>query len=265
MRLPNMSFFVTYILPVFYLALFSFLLQRSKFLRQNGFRPWFIVAFFIMKCIAGMINDYSSFVYQGDVVLYSNDGFALYKTLLHDPAAFVAATRQMFVVHDLSFLQSQSTIVRTVFETIKFIHFLFDIFSFGNVYTNTILFNGFTCMALFRCWIFLKNYSNSFIPGAILYLFPSAFFNSSNILKEGFCVVIISLLLPLCYKFFIQVKAKQILLVTLLFAVMFFFKFFSYYLLCLMCRVKNCRSEQLSVFEYLLIILANCDMQSHYY
>lgn len=220
-----MIFFVAYILPFIYLALFSFLLQRNCFLRQNGFKPWFVVVFFLFKCLAGIINDYSSFLFSGDVVLYFNDGLALYHTLLHDPGNFMQMLKQMFSISDFGLFNSQSSFIRTVFEAIKFIHFVLNIFSFGNVYTNTILFNGLTCMAIFRCWIFLNNYSKTRVTGAILFLFPSAFFFSSNILKEGISVVILSILIPICYRVFQNARLKYLSVCFLLLLVLFFFKF----------------------------------------
>jgi hypothetical protein len=220
-----MSFFTIYILPFFYLLLLSFLLQRNKFLLQNGFSKTFIILFFIAKCLAGVINDHTSLQYNGDVGLYFNDGLILYQTFLKDPAAFSKMVGQMFSISDFSLLNSHSSFIRTVFEGIKFIHFIADILSFGNVYTNTILFNGIASLVILRCWVFLKHYSSGWAAGAILFLMPSAFFFTSNILKEGLCFMLMAAILPLTYSLFQNIHFKKKLLLVVCYLLLFFFKF----------------------------------------
>lgn len=220
-----MAFFVSYILPVIYLVLLSFLLQRNRYLRQHGFSRYFIAGFFVARCIAGMVSDYLAFQYLGDVTLYYGDGLQLYQTLKSDPGAFAAAVKQMFSISDFNILSSQSGFIRAVFEGIKFIHFIADIFSFGNVYTNTILFNGLITTVLLRCWVFLNKYSGSRVAGAWLFLMPSAFFYTSNILKEGLCFALIAALLPLCYEAFAKISPGKIIKILVLFVALFFFKF----------------------------------------
>jgi hypothetical protein len=221
----TMVFFVAYMLPFIYLVLISFLLQRNKWLQQNGFSARFIVAFFVLRCIAGFVNDYISFKINGDVVLYYNDGLALYQTLLQSPSQFVIMLKQMFSIHDFLLFNSHSSFIRAVSEGVKFIHFAFNFVSLGNVYTNTILFNGIAAVVFFKCWIFLNNYTKSWFAGAWLFLMPSAFFFTSNILKEGLCYLLMALLLPACFAFFKKSRLLQVIKLLLLFALLFFFKF----------------------------------------
>lgn len=191
----------------------------------NGFSPLAIIVFFTAKCVAGIINDFMGMHYGWDVKLYFEDGLALYQTLLHSPAGFMAMLKQMFTIDDFALLNSHSDFIRTVSEGIKFIHFIANLFSGGNVYTNTILFNGLTTLAFLRCWIFLKNYTSGWVTGAWLFLLPSAFFYTSNILKESLAYAIIAILLPLGYKIYQSFRVKSFTVCFILFCLLFFFKF----------------------------------------
>jgi hypothetical protein len=192
---------------------------------QNGFSKKFITAFFIGKCIAGVINDYTSFRYNGDVGVFFNDGLILYQTLLKEPAAFAGMVKHMFAISDFSLLNPDSSFIKTVFEGIKFIHFFANLFSGGNVYTNTILFNGIASLVFLRCWVFLKQYSSGWTAGAILFLMPSAFFFTSNILKEGLCFVLMAAIMPETYRLMQIIRFRKVLVFVVCYLLLFFFKF----------------------------------------
>jgi hypothetical protein len=133
--------------------------------------------------------------------------------------------RQMFSITDFSLLNPDSSFIRTVFEGIKFIHFIADFFSFGNVYTNTILFNGIASLVMLHCWVFLKHYTSGWAAGAILFLMPSVFFFTSNILKEGLCFVLMAVIMPVVYGLFQIISFKKIWVLVTCFLLLFFFKF----------------------------------------
>ena len=219
-----MIFFTVYILPFIYLILLCFLLQRNRFLLRNGFSKFFIATFFLGKCLAGVINDYTSFQYVSDVGMYFKDGLILYQTLFQNPAEFVGMVRQMFSISDFSMLDPNSSFIRSVFEGIKFIHFLANILSFGNVYTNTILFNGISALVLLRWWVFLKNYTGGWLAGGLLFLVPSCFFFTSNILKEGLCFLLMAWMLPEAFHLFQNPRFKTFLIILFAFLLLFFFK-----------------------------------------
>jgi hypothetical protein len=223
-----MNFLVRFVLPLFYFVLLAFLLVRNKYLLQNGISKFAIVLFFTAKCVAGILADFISLHYfrnGGDNWLYFSDGLKLYQTLMHDPPGFVLVLKQMFTVSDFGLLNPHSDFIRTVFEGIKFIHFIGNIFSFGSIYTNTILFNALACLSFLRCWIFLKKYTGDWMAGAWIFLIPSAFFYTGNILKEGIAYVLIAALLPLAYKVYSNFKVRLLVPIVMLFLLLFFFKF----------------------------------------
>lgn len=223
-----MNLITSYLLPLFYFVLLAFLLKRNKYLLNNGVSKIAIVAFFTAKCIAGILADYISIRYfrnGGDNWLYFSDGLKLYQTLMHNPSDFVQMLKQMFTIKDFGLLNANSDFIRTVFEGIKFIHFVANLFSFGNVYTNTILFNALASLGFLRCWIFLKKYTGDWMAGAWIFLMPSAFFYSANILKEGIAYILIAAMLPLVYKLHKSFRVHHFTVFVLLFLLLFFFKF----------------------------------------
>lgn len=223
-----MNILIRYLLPVFYFGLLAFLLRRNKYLLTNGFRPWVIVSFFSAKCAAGIIADYISIHYfkeGGDNWLYFSDGLQLYQTLIHSPSNFAAEIKRMFYIEDLDLFNPHSDFIRTVSEGIKFIHFIANLFSFGNIYTNTILFNSVATLVYLRCWVFFYRYTSGWIGGAIIFLVPSSFFYTANILKEGLAFLLIAMLIPLAFSLSKKTAIRQLAAFILLFLLLFFFKF----------------------------------------
>ncbi len=178
--------------------------------------------------MAGIAYDYISLKYipkGGDIPLFYGDGLELYKLFVHNPAAGFQQLRQMFSIHDVDILNSHSSFIRRVFDGIKLIYFMFDFFSFGNLYTDTILFNGFSVFAFLRVGVFLKKHFNSKVPFIWIFLMPSAFFYTSAIFKEGIVFILMCLMLPLAYKIYQSLTAKRFGIFLVLFIFLFFFKF----------------------------------------
>ncbi len=224
-----MNVFVNILLPLFWFAALAFLLIRNKYLQQNGIPAWLIVSFFTAKCLAGFLYSYVALKYvpnRGDIWPFFEDGLALYKTFLQSPAAFISQVKQMFDISDVGVMNSHSDFIRTAFEGIKFIHFILNLFSFGNLYTNTILFNGLAVWLFLRCCICLREYSGSWVPGAWIFLFPSAFLYSSGIHKEGIVLILIAALLPLSCQLYKRAGFFKFFSFLLLFLLFFFLKFF---------------------------------------
>ena len=220
-----MHLFISYLLPLFYFALLAFLLQRNKYLLGNGFSRLFIILFFTAKCLTGMFADYLSLFYTSDIRLYFKDGLELYQTLLHNPSAFINLLQQKFAIQNFDLFNSHSGFIQAVFESIKFIQFILNLFSGGNLYTNTILFNGLATILLLRFWIFLKKYTSGWMAGAWIILMPSAFFYTSNMLKEALAGILLAVLIPLAYKLYKTIRLKNVVAFLVLFCFLFFFKF----------------------------------------
>ena len=220
-----MHLLIDYFFPFFYFILLAFLLQRNKFLLSNGFSPWIIVVFFTAKCLAGILSAYLSLFYSSDLRLNFNDGLELYQTLLHNPSLFINLLREKLAIQDLDLFNSQSGFIHAVFVSFKFIQVIANLLSGGNIYTNTILFNGLATLVFLRFWIFLKNYTSGWATGAWLFLLPSAFFYTSNILKEAIACALIAMLLPMGYKLYKSFRFLSFTVCIILFCLLFFFKF----------------------------------------
>jgi hypothetical protein len=178
--------------------------------------------------MAGIVYDYVSIKYipkGGDIPLFYGDGLQLYKTFLQNPTGGYQQLHQMFSFKDVDILNSHSNFINTVFESIKLIYFILDFFSFGNLYTDTILFNGLAAFAFLHGGIFLRKYFNSFVPFILCFFMPSAFFYTSAIFKEGLVVILICFMLPLAFKIYQSASIKRVSFFLLLFTLLFFFKF----------------------------------------
>jgi len=222
-----MEFIIKYALPVFYIVIIAWLLQRNKYLKNYGFAPWFIVLFFVGKCFSGLLFSYISMKYipNPDMEMFFNDGLHLYQTFMRSPSEFVQLLRKIFDVHDINLMDTKSDFIRAVFDGIKFFHFILNLFSFGNFNTNIILFNGIAAYSFLRCWAFLNTYLKTPVAGIWIFLFPSAFFYTSGMLKEGFTFTIICAMIPLAVKMSRAFTAGKLLSFFLLFILLFFFKF----------------------------------------
>lgn len=224
-----MRIFIDSILPFLYLPAIALMLTRCSTFTRHKLPAVLILLFFISKCIAGILYSYIALKYitnRGDIWPFYEDGLELYQTLIYHPSSFVNRVQEMFTIRDIAALNSQSDIAKSAFEGIKFIQFIFNLLSFGNLYTNTILFNGLATWAFIRCWIFLKEQLQGWIAGGWLFLFPSAFFYTSGIHKEGIIFILMALLIPVCCKIVSKYSIKRCLLASLLFFLFVFFKFF---------------------------------------
>jgi hypothetical protein len=223
-----MGFVLKYLLPLLYVIILCWLLQRDKKLLTNGVSRRLIILFFLGKCLAGIAYSYVMvhFIPKGDdIALLFGGGLEMYQTFMHSPAEFFEQMRQLFTIDDFRLGHTDSDFIRTVFEGMRFIHFILDLFSFGHLYTNVILFNALAAWLFLRCWVFLKNYLGSWTIGAWVFLFPSAFFYTSGILKEGIEMVLIAAILPIAYHLSKRITFGGTIGFLLLFVLLFFFKF----------------------------------------
>lgn len=187
------------------------------------------MGFWIAKCLAGALYNWVALHYipnQGDIWGYYADGLTLFRTVLDDPLEIGPLLRQTFLPGDLNLTNTDSDFVRNAFEGIKFIHLLLNFLSGGNIYTNTILFNGIALVVFLRCWVFLKKETGGWAAGAWLFLFPSAFFYSSAIHKEGIVLILLATLLPLFRSFYHKPGILNSLGILLFTSLLLFFKVF---------------------------------------
>ena len=219
---------INYILPLVYLVLIGLFFAKSKSLRKTEFTTRFKVGFVWLKCLAGVVYAFvmMHLIPKGDDVgLLFGGGLKIYHAFLDSPADFPAYLANMFAINDFRLGHTDSDFVRTVFDGIRFIHFLLDLFSFGNLYTNVILFNAISAFLFLKCWQYLKRHLGSMLIGAFIFLFPSSFFYSSGILKEGLVLVLMAAVISLCLKYRQRKQLKVLLAIVFGMLLMFFFKF----------------------------------------
>jgi hypothetical protein len=131
----------------------------------------------------------------------------------------------MFTITDFNIGKTDSDFIRTVFDGIKFIHFLLNFLSGGYLYTNVLLFNGLAAFLLLRCWVYLKKLTGSWWLGAWLFLFPSSFFFTSVLLKEGIEYCIMAAIIPLLLSEGEKFSFRRAIALPILFFLLFFFKY----------------------------------------
>lgn len=223
-----MNVLINWILPLVYCAFLAWLLMKNNFLQLGGLNQKFIVLFFLAKCFVGFIAVYISlrfFKNGGDIYKIHNEALDLYHLLFKRPKVFLSQLHDFFKINDFNLIDSKSGIIQGAFNGIKLLNLFFDFFSFGNIFTNIILFNGLASWVFLRCWVFIKKTLKTEASSIWIFLMPSVFFYTTLILKEGIVFIIISLILPLAYQFFKLVTPLRFIAFIILFALLFFIKF----------------------------------------
>jgi hypothetical protein len=208
---------------------FRFCFFKSKLLRRGGILPVYSLVFLYGKILTGLLYTFIMVRYipaaAADIDLFYGDGLIMYETFWQNPAGFPAYLAEIFSITDLSIGHTDSDFIRTVFDGIKFIHFLLDFLSGGHLYTNVLLFNGLATWLFLRCWVYLRQFLGHWWMGGWIFLFPSAFFFTSVVLKEGIELCLIAAILPLIINGIKAFNIGRLLLLLLLTGLLFFFKY----------------------------------------
>jgi hypothetical protein len=224
-----LNFLLTYILPIFYALLLGFALFKSRLLKEGGIPPVFSLLFLYGKILTGLLYTYIMVQYipaaAADIDLFYGGGLKMYHSFWQNPAGFPAYLADIFYISDFSIGNTDSDFVRTVFDGIKFIHFLLDFLSGGHLYTNVLIFNGLATWLFLRCWVYLKGFFGHWWLGGWIFLFPSAFFFTSVVLKEGIELCLMAAILPIVIHGIKSFNFWRTLLLFLLTALLFFFKY----------------------------------------
>jgi hypothetical protein len=228
-KLLKLELLIRYLLPLFYVLLIGWWLARNQFLQASGLQRWFVLGFFSTKVIAGLIYTWVmlQFIPSAvvDIETFFGGGLEMYRAFWEDPAGFPAFLAETFYITDFSLGRTDSDFIRTVFDGIKVIHFLLNFLSGGELYTNVVLFNCLASWLFLRCWVYLKHLSGNWWLGAWVYLFPSAFFFTSVILKEGIEWMLIAAIIPLLYNITKKSGWAKVTGLLILFFLLFFFKY----------------------------------------
>ena len=224
-----LDFLITYMLPLCYGLFFGFAMYKSKLLRAGGVRPVYSVLFLYGKILTGVLYTFIMVQYipaaKADIDLFYGGGLNMYHAFWDNPAEFPAYLAETFSISDFRIGHTDSDFIRTVFDGIKFIHFLLDFLSGGHLYTNVLIFNGLAAWLFLRCSVYLRQFLGHWWMGGWIFLFPSAFFFTSVVLKEGIELCLIAAILPIIIKGIRPFNIGRLLMLLLLTGLLFFFKY----------------------------------------
>ena len=178
-----------YILFFVYLGLFCWLIPRIQFISSAGIDQKIIIALFSIRVIAGVINGYMNlYFYSGtDTAYFQLAGLTEYNLLFNDPKEyFVNIFKDS---HGYAGLLDTKDSFWNNLRTNLIIKLLsiFNIFSRGNFFINTLFYNF---LIFFGSISFYKVF-NQLLPGKkglliiTLFLLPSVTYFSSAIHREG--------------------------------------------------------------------------------
>jgi hypothetical protein len=221
--------FLDYILPVIYLFIGVGVVLKFRNKVSSTFAAGFIAFFIGLKVMCGLLYTWVMLRYipsaTADINLFFGDGLEMFHAFRQNPGNFPNYLRQQFLISDFDITRTDSDFIRTVFEGIKFIHFLLNFLSGGRLFTNVLLFNLIAAFLFLRCWAWMVVKWQDIWTGAWIFIFPSAFFFTSVILKEGIELCLIAALLPALDRFINKRSFWQVPGLLLLFSLLFFFKY----------------------------------------
>jgi hypothetical protein len=155
-------------------------------------KPLWLIAAFIIKVVAGLAYGY---IYQhyypaSDSWAYFKESLIDYHDLLHNPSAYFATNGKFNHLTDF-FSTADNAFWNNAGENtlIKLLGIL-NIFSAGNYYVDSILYNCFSFAGLYLVYITAIYYlhKNKLLLFLIIFLLPSSLFWNSGIDKEGLIV-----------------------------------------------------------------------------
>lgn len=202
------------LLFIFYSAILCYAIQRIPFFRNSRIRPRMLLLLFGLRVACGCLHNliaYRFFPNHGDI-------WAFFRT------SFV--TRQELFTDFHRFLADNSTWAYMPYNTLMFIHVLFNFLSFDNLYINTLFFSFFVFwgnIALFR--FFRDIFNNSLLCGCCTLFIPSTLFWTSCIHKEGLLYLVLGFFYYHLYKGIRNGwNTKKVLVCLLLFCIAAFFR-----------------------------------------
>lgn len=189
-----------YLLFILYLLLFSWLISRLNFFRNSGIATNTLIILFLIRIIAGFFNSYISLYHYAtsDVVEFQKEGIEEYKLLLQRPLEYLTNIFHNSYVSYTGFLETTDSFwndLRT--NIIAKILSLFDVFSHGNFFTNTLFFNFlmlFGAIYFYRLFIAIFP-SHQIIIIVCIFLLPSVIYFTSGIHRDGFIYLSLSIVM----------------------------------------------------------------------
>jgi hypothetical protein len=171
------------LLFILYCGLCGFGILKIPFFRKSGIRPQFLLTLFGLHVLVGCLHNVIAWRFypeHGDIWFYFQFSFLERSRLLHDTHLF------------LYYNSSWDAISH---NAITFIQIVLDIFSFDDIWINTLLFSfpvflGNT--ALYR--VFRRQFPGSPLSAATAFLLPSTLFWTACIHREAVLFMLLGLL-----------------------------------------------------------------------
>jgi hypothetical protein len=219
-----------YILFVFYLLIFCWLITKVPFVKNSGLSNKYILLLFLAKILAGLVIGWVSYNVYGKGNDYWNvnrDGWIEYQLLLTNPKEYFTNIFHSQYSQGYSgvFDSFQSFWNDLRNNIIIKILSLFDIFSRGNYYINSIFFNFFGFLGHVAFYkIFIQLYKNKkWAVIACCFLLPSMLYFTSGVQKDS---IVFTTLGFLCYTVYKSLNennfsTKRLLVIFLSFVALF--------------------------------------------
>lgn len=206
---------LTNLLFAVYLFLFSWLVTKVKFFKESGLTKYQLIILFLLKVIAGTLYGWIG-VYYGEMAQmvdtwgFHYESINQYNLLMTHPHEFFTDLfHNTYQDGYTNFLTTQNSWWNDLKGNILIKVFaLFNIFSFGNYYTNVIFYCFITLfgpVAIYR--IMKDNFSHNRIAVlASTFLIPSFLFWTSGLHKEGIIFLGFAMIF---YHFYVGLKEKR--------------------------------------------------------
>lgn len=227
-----------YILFIVYLLILCWLVTKISFVKQAALSNKNIVLLFCIKVAAGLAIGWISLHIYGSENDYWNvnqDGWKEYQLLLSNPREyFTNLFRSNYGTHYGGLFDSFQSFWNDLRNNIiaKIIS-IFDIFSRGNYYINSLFFNFFCFLghvAFYRIFIQVYQKQQAAVVAGC-FLLPSMLYFTSGIQKDGIVFITLGFLLYAVYRSLQQksITIKRGLVIVISFIILFFIR--SYVLL----------------------------------
>jgi hypothetical protein len=182
---------------ILYLALLTYLVMRIPFFRKSGIHPRYLLMFFWIRIIAGVIHNLAARAFypnKGDIWEFFEDGKLMKADLIASPSAFFSRYFDPRADWFWGYLQ---------YSLIETLNMLLDFLSFNNMYINTLIFSFFVyagSIALFRT--FMEEFRSCIVAALPALLIPSTVYWTACIHKDGIIYGVLGFLLYRLHQLF---------------------------------------------------------------
>lgn len=192
--MPHKSNRLEYLLFAAYLVLFAWLVTRVRFFRETGLTPAQLVIIFLLKVMAGIFYGWIGVYYwqlaqMVDTWAYHYESLKEYELLLKDPVQFATSLfHNTYENGYTNFLTSENSWWNDLKANfvIKILA-IFNLFSFGNYFTNIIFYSFISLFGPVAMYRVMKDVFQRQKLAVLLATFvvPSFIYWTSGIHKDG--------------------------------------------------------------------------------